>query len=326
LDRGLLAGLCLLFFLLLGSGTAQADSATPTNYKSTVFDVDPATDAARFDIVGGDAFIGITVEPGHTAQVPGYFKEPYIRIDADGAVWVNLDSPAYYINQDRYGNVQAPPEADGKGEPRWEGAGSNGRYVWQDHRVHWMSFDLPPTVAGDRYQVVFPWEVPVVIDGQEASVRGELVWVPSRNPWWPLLAGMVGLLPLIFWDRLTVVQSIVILGLAASLALLIALLQLGSTPAGARSLPLSILLLLVAVGAVVAAAVFWKRSPRRAQGLVGAGGLAVVIWAVLNAGMLWLPVLPSAVVANLQRAGVATVMWAGVAVAGIMGLQLVRTR
>ena len=91
---------------------AAADPAVPTNYKSTVFTVSPNTGGAEFSIVGGDAFMQIAVAPGHTALVPGYFDEPYIRIDADGTVWVNHDSPAYYINQDRFGDVSAPADAD----------------------------------------------------------------------------------------------------------------------------------------------------------------------------------------------------------------------
>lgn len=81
-------------FILLGTGTAAADVAVPTNYKSTVFDVDPAVPGATFTVVGGDAFMEVEVAEGHSVLVPGYFKEPYLRIDVDGSVWLNLDSPA----------------------------------------------------------------------------------------------------------------------------------------------------------------------------------------------------------------------------------------
>jgi hypothetical protein len=325
-NRTALAGLLSLLFILLGTGTAAADAAAPTNYKSTVFDVDPAVAGVTFTVVGGDAFMEVEVAEGHSVLVPGYFKEPYIRIDTDGSVWLNLDSPAYYINQDRYGNVQAPPEADGKGEPRWENVGSGGTYAWQDHRVHWMSFDLPPTVARDRYQVVFPWEFPVVIDGQEANVRGELVWVPSRNPYWPLLAGALGLLPLVFWDRMKVPVAAAVVGLATGVAVVIAFIQYGGTPASAGGFPLSAGLLLVTAGAAIAGLVSYNERRRLALAALLAGGLALLGWALLNVGTLWLPVLPSATISNMQRAGVALVLWAGSAVALAMGIKLVRSR
>ncbi len=325
-NRTALAGLLSLLFILLGTGPAQADNAAPTNYKSTVFDVDPAVAGTTFTVVGGDAFMEVEVAQGHSLLIPGYFKEPYIRIDTDGSVWLNRDSPAYYINQDRYGNVQAPPEADGKGEPRWESAGSGGRFAWQDHRVHWMSFDLPPTVGGDRYQVVFPWEFPVVIDGQQANVRGELVWIPSRNPYWPLLAGAFGLLPLVLWDRMKVWSIAAAVGLVTGLAVAIQLVQYSGTPSSVAGIPISAGLLLVVAAGALAGFVLRKRRQRLALVLVSAGGAGLLIWALFNAGTLWLPVLPSAAASNLQRAGVALVMWSGLAVTLTAGVKLVRDR
>lgn len=324
LNRAALAGLLAVLFLLVGTGTAQADPAEPTNYESTIFDVDPASDAARFQIVGGDAFVEVEVSPGHEVLIPGYFQEPYLRIGADGSVWVNEDSPAFYINQDRYGNVQAPPEADGKGDPRWKQVGSDGHYSWQDHRVHWMSLDLPPTIVGDRYQVVFPWEFPVVIDGAESSVRGELVWVPSRNPYWPLLAGFIGLLPLVLWDRLTTPTLAGLVGLGVGAALAIALLQLGGTPASARGVTLSVVV--PAVAGVVAAVAVVLRHRVSSRALLAGGGMLLVVWAFFNIGTLWLPVLPSAAMVELQRVGVAFVLWVSVAIVAITTLQLVRNR
>lgn len=325
-NRIAVAGLLSILLLLLGTGTAQADNATPTNYKSTVFDVDPAAAGATFTVVGGDAFMEVAVAEGHSALVPGYFKEPYIRVDPDGSVWLNLDSPAYYINQDRYGNVQAPPEADGEGDPRWERVGDGGTYAWQDHRIHWMSLDLPPTVAGDRYQVVFPWNFPVVIDGQEASVRGELVWIPSRNPYWPLLTGALGLLPLVFWDRMKPWAIATTVGLVASLAMAIVLVQYGGTPASAAAIPVSAGLVLVTIAAAIAGFFLRNSRQRSALALLGGGGVGLSVWSLLNAGTMWLPVLPSTTASNLQRAGVALVMWAGLAVALTAGVRLVRAR
>ena len=42
-----------------------------------------------------------------------------------------------------------PADADEKATPRWEVVGSNGRYEWHDHRIHWMSKDTPPQVKDE---------------------------------------------------------------------------------------------------------------------------------------------------------------------------------
>src|SRR5687768_1153583 len=48
--------------------------------------------------------------------VPGYSDEPYLRIGPDG-VWRNANSPATYLNLDRYGKAQPPANADADAEP-----------------------------------------------------------------------------------------------------------------------------------------------------------------------------------------------------------------
>jgi hypothetical protein len=305
-----------MVWLLWPAAPASADSAAPTNYKSTVLDVEPADSAATFEVVGGDGFLEITVAPGHSALVPGYFDDPYVRIDPDGTVWINHDSPAYYINQDRYGRVQAPPEADGRGEPEWEQVATGGRFAWQDHRIHWMSFDLPPTVTGDHYQFVFPWDLPIEVDGQEVSVRGELVWVPSRNLYPALLAGVVGLLPTIWKRSRRLIPMAVFAAVSAITAIVITITQLGGTPAVARTIPLAAAAppAAVAVAAIVVA--LRNRSSNAGPWLLLGCGVFLVVWAIANIGMLWLPVLPTASSSDLQRAGASFVLWSAIAVVG----------
>ena len=71
-----------------------ADAAGPTDFRSEVLSVTPATDAITVSIEGGDAFVRVVVEPGHEVIVPGYEGEPYLRISADGTVEENLRSMA----------------------------------------------------------------------------------------------------------------------------------------------------------------------------------------------------------------------------------------
>jgi hypothetical protein len=186
---------------IAGGTPAIADPGHPTNYESTVVDVEPRSDGVRFSVAGGDAYLTVSVEPGHTVEIPGYFNEPYIRIDADQSVYVNENSEAFFINGDRYGRSEIPGYVKGS-EPSWALVGTDGFYAWHDHRAHWMSLDLPPTVTGAQRQQVFPWSVPTVVNGMTTTVSGELVWVPSRNAIPAILAGMAALLPLLLWASL----------------------------------------------------------------------------------------------------------------------------
>jgi len=312
--RALFVAISAVVWFVLSVGSAQADSAVPTNYKSSVLDVEPDSTVADFAVVGGDGFLEITVAAGHTALIPGYFDDPYIRIDQDGTVWVNHDSPAYFINQDRYGRVQAPAAADGRGEPQWERVAGGGSYAWQDHRIHWMSFDLPPVVSGDHYQFVFPWDVPIEVDGRELSVRGELVYVPSRSPYPALLAGLVGLLPLVGRRSRDTVPVTLFGIVAGAVAVLATGMQLSGTPPPVRTFPVAAAAPLLAVVLALIALVLRRMSVARWLSLLC--GLLLAVWAVANLGTLWLPVLPSSSWSDLQRVATSFVLWSGVAVAG----------
>ena len=75
---------------------------------------------------------------GKDVVILGYDDEPYARVLADGTVEVNTDSEAYYLNDDRFANVEVPAGVDGKGEPQWKEVAQTGRFEWHDHRAHWM--------------------------------------------------------------------------------------------------------------------------------------------------------------------------------------------
>jgi hypothetical protein len=131
--------------------------------------------------------------------VPGYEDEPYLRIGPDG-VWRNANSPATYINLDRYAQVTLPEHADADAEPDWVQLSTEPHYVWHDHRTHWMSdSQLPPVVAADPHSshTVFEWTVPLIHDGTPVAVTGVLTWSPPPSPWlvWPVY-GAVALLAL----------------------------------------------------------------------------------------------------------------------------------
>lgn len=313
----------LLFAMVVAvASPALADPAGPTNYRSVVTSVDPRPTGVTIEVIGGDAFLSIAVAEGHTVDVPGYFGEEYLRIDADGDVWLNKLSPARWINRDRYGLSGVPEFADANAEPEWEQVGDGGRFAWHDHRTHWMSFDLPPTVVGDRPQTVFPWTVTITIDGEETEVNGELLWFPSTNPVGPLLIGLVGILPLGRHRRRAVAPSAFTAAGFGALALFVATAQYAATPVFDRSFPIDPIFPAFAI--VSAFAALWmRRQPLRKWAAVLLSGVALVWWAIKVGATLTAPILATALPTATERLGVALSLWAGLGVIAVAGFELV---
>ena len=309
--------------LVLMAGPALADPAVPTNYRSIVNVVDPQPTGVTVEVVGGDAFLSVAVAEGNTVEVPGYFGEPYLRIDETGAVWLNTRSPARYINQDRFGVTEIPPTADAQADAEWEQVGTGGRFAWHDHRTHWMSPDLPPTIAGDRAEVVFPWKLTITINDVETEVRGELLWFPSANPVGPLLVGFLGVLPLLAYRRGRVSSVAITASLFAAITLFVATVQFAATPGFDRGAPIDLAIPMIGVAAAVTA--LWLRdSSIRSWTAVTLAGGAIGWWAVATSTALTAPVLPSALPVGIERASVSLAMWVGIGVVVIAVLELTR--
>ena len=184
--RALIA--CALGFLVASpAGIAAADPARPGNTESIVASVEPANAGVKVDIVGGDAFVRVRVEPGHTLEMNGYYDEPFLRIDADGTVSVNERAETFRISATRYGTGAAlGDEAPEHGEPDWVVSSRNGTHLWHDHRVHWMGVGTPPTI--DRDGLVQQWAIAMTIDGESTVVSGGLYLRDAPGSWWWLLA------------------------------------------------------------------------------------------------------------------------------------------
>jgi hypothetical protein len=187
-----------LTLLGLAGSPAAADAPRPTDYRSTVVDVDPALPpggAAR--VIGGDSLLELVIPRGHTAVVADYpgsgdtSPVPYLRFDADGTVRRNTRAVATTANEARYGTSDRTPDPDAA--PRWETVATDGRYAWHDHRIHWMSPSEPRAVDDDgRVDLGGPdgtWSVPVTVDGRPTVITGELTLEPAPSPVpWALLA------------------------------------------------------------------------------------------------------------------------------------------
>src|SRR5262249_34559104 len=102
-----LASLAVLAPTAAAPTTALAHQGNP-NMKSVVRALTPHVDGVSLQVLGGDDRFQLTNRSKETVLVEGYDKEPYARIAPDGTVAVNHNSPAYYLNDDRYGAVTVP--------------------------------------------------------------------------------------------------------------------------------------------------------------------------------------------------------------------------
>lgn len=131
-------------------------------------------------MVANDALLEATNRSPTELQVPGYLGEPYLRIGPEG-VCVNRNSPAAYLNDDRYAQRPVPEGVTEDAQPRWTrvaDASSDGAvYRWHDHRIHWMAPTLPPQVKanGGVETVVLDWLVPFTLGEERLGVEGSCV-------------------------------------------------------------------------------------------------------------------------------------------------------
>jgi hypothetical protein len=170
-----------LLVLALTATTAHAHQGNP-NFRSTVTAVSPPAPGVEAEVLNLDDRLLLSSDGDATVEVQGYDGEPYVRILPGGEVQVNTRSPAYYLNQDRFAEATVPDDADPKAPPEWKTVSSGGSYEWHDHRIHWMAKTTPPQVKDEAERTkVFDWKVPIEVDGQPASIAGELVWVPDDS-------------------------------------------------------------------------------------------------------------------------------------------------
>lgn len=169
-----------------GVVTAAGDG-TPTSTPADLANV-------SWRVLANDALLQVVNRSGRELVVPGYSGEPYLRVGPDG-VWENRNSPAAYLNADRFAQTQVPQSADAEAKPVWVRVSDGPAYAWHDHRIHWMSPALPPQVVASRgaETLVNDWAVPFALGDRAFVVRGNLRWIPPP-PWWPWLLGALTLL------------------------------------------------------------------------------------------------------------------------------------
>ncbi len=175
------------------------------NFRSEITSITPAslTDGLSFQTYNFDDGVRLQNDTGQEVVVIGYDGEPYVRISADGVVEVNLNSPSYYLNEDRYAEVKIPDRADAKAAPDWKEVDDTGQYAWHDHRSHFMGSGLPPQVNDESKETkVFDYVIPLEVAGQPVKASGTLTWVgnDSKVPVIPfVILGLAIVAAALFW-------------------------------------------------------------------------------------------------------------------------------
>lgn len=213
--RRILVFVALQLALVAGAATPAfahgGGGPDASNFKSTVRGIssvgaggEPEGPAGlsgiEFGILANDALLEVDNRSGKELIVYGYSEEPYLRI-GPGGVFRNLNSPASYINNERFGQVDVPEGVSAAAEPRWEKVGDEPEYAWHDHHIHWMAQTLPPQVAANTTAgtiKIYDWSVPFKMGDQSYAVDGTLEWIRPASPAPWLLGGLaVTSLPLL---------------------------------------------------------------------------------------------------------------------------------
>jgi hypothetical protein len=175
-----------------------------TNFRSIVRQVsqagpdgEPAGPARiqglSFRVLANDALLELENRSGREVTIFGYSDDPYLRIGPEG-VFQNVNSPATYINRERFGQVEVPADISASAPPEWERVSEDASFAWHDHRIHWMSQAPPPQVAANgetRTIEIFDWSVPFRVEDQGYAVAGTLSWIRPASPLPWLLGGLV---------------------------------------------------------------------------------------------------------------------------------------
>lgn len=182
--------------------TAPNSGGDP-NYSSVIRAVEPRTAGVTARILGHDNLVRLVNRSDSTVVVYGYNGDQYARLLPDGSVQLNLRSPAFYLNEYRFGDQTVPRYADAHAPPEWRTMDHSAEIAWHDHRIHTAKAGAQP--AGTRpHTLLFSYRIPLRIDGRSGAITGRLYWIGghSQSSGWELYAApaAVMLLLLLVYD------------------------------------------------------------------------------------------------------------------------------
>ena len=157
--RFVVAALGALLLVLPTATQAQGSTQSPTvesdnpindqgssyHYRSNITAVEPKVSGVSLQVLEFADRLLLTNRSGQTVTVCGYQGEPYARVLANGTVELNTRSPAYYLNQNFYGDVTVPSSASPSATPRWTVVDRTGQLEWHDHRFDSASAQSHPS-------------------------------------------------------------------------------------------------------------------------------------------------------------------------------------
>lgn len=284
-----------------------ADPARPTNYRSEVTSVEPASPEVSARVAGGDAFLVLSVASTAEVVVLGYGREPYLWFDSSGTVRVNTRSPAHYLNQDRYGQTALPGTVSVDAPPDWEVVAEGGEYGWHDHRIHRMAPQPPPGVSRDQVTRILLWEVPIEVDGRPAVITGHLDWLPAVTPFPWLVLSVLAFALLELIRRRRSVGGFLALGVGGLAAVVVGVAQARSSPYGAMG---ELMAWGPAAFALVVALFGLYPRAHRFGIMPGVASVVLATWAALRFSGFWMPVLPTDLLTGMERGALAVAVGA----------------
>jgi hypothetical protein len=183
----------------MGAAGAGEDSSSPVSdqgssfhYRSEISSVTPATRGLSVRVLQFADRLLLVNHTGQTVTIFGYDGEPYARILANGTAEQNRRSPATYLNQSFFGDINVPPQADASAAPSWQLIDRTGQLEWHDHRIHYTSPATPPQVKDtSKRTLIFDWKVPIEVGTNRGAIAGALFWAPESSKT-PLAAILIG--------------------------------------------------------------------------------------------------------------------------------------
>ncbi|HEY4608634.1 MAG TPA: hypothetical protein VIH06_05500 [Ilumatobacteraceae bacterium] len=237
-------------------------------------------------------------------QILGYEGEPYIRLNNDG-VFENVNSPAHYVNLDRFSRTPVPPSATAKATPKWVKISDGNSVRWHDHRTHWMDTTPRQDVRDNPNveHVIFEGNrVDLLVDGKSAGAIVQVTWLPPPSR--------------LIWLAITTIGACALLAalvLVPSLRHFIPLISVIAAVACFIGSGHSTFRILVSALAIVLAAVGWALKNRW---LPVISSLIVVVLAITHFEVFEHQLLAGWAPAVLQRVAIGVALAFGAAVVG----------